>query len=240
MRKKLLLLDLVLLALVVVLGARVRQTWLEARKREGVVLGQALKQSPAPPYAPLTPVAPVMAAAYSEVAQQMLFSADRSPTVIVDVTPPPKMPDLPVFYGLFILGGGPTAIMSEKSGAKHQQVGLGQKIGEFTLVDITRDQIVLDWRGEKLTKRISELVERAATKSPAAERTPESSAPPPPKVTNLAPAPARPGFDLAVSGERKACERGDKSPNGTVVEGFRKVVRDYPFGGEFCEWVKVN
>jgi hypothetical protein len=237
MRKKLLLLDLLLLALLVVLGARVRQTWLEARKREGVVLGQLLKQLPPPPYAPLVPVAPVTAAAYGEVAQQMLFSADRSPTVIVDVTPPPKMPPLPVFYGLFILGGGPTAIMSESSGKKHQEVGLGQKIGEFTLVGITRDQIVLEWRGEKLTKRIGELVERAGTQAPAPpERTP--SAPPPPKITSVAPVPARPDFDLG--GGRRACARGDTSPPGSVVDGYRKVVRDYPFGGEFCEWVAVK
>jgi hypothetical protein len=236
MRKKLLLLDLLLLALLVVLGARVRQTWLEARKREGVVLGQPLKQLPPPPYAPLVPVAPARAASYGEVAQQMLFSADRNPTVIVDVTPPPKMPALPVFYGLFILGGGPTAIMSESSGAKHQEVGLGQKIGEFTLIDVTRDQIVLEWNGEKLTKKIRELVERAGTPGPASERTaPAPGAPPPTRVTTVAPAPARPDFELG--GGRRACARGDTSPPGTVVDGYRKVVRDHPFGGELCEWV---
>ncbi|MGA2325294.1 MAG: hypothetical protein ABSH05_03315 [Bryobacteraceae bacterium] len=239
MRKKLLLLNLLLLALLVVLGGRVRQTWLEARKRESVMLGQPLKQLPPPPYAPLAPVAPVTAAAYSEAAQQMLFSADRNPTVIVEVTPPPKMPALPVFYGLFILGGGPTAIMSEGPGAKHQEVGLGQKIGEFTLVGINRSQIALEWRGEKLTRRIEELVERAGAPGSASERPPSApSAPPPTIVSNVAPTtPARPDFDLG-SGHR-ACARGDTAPAGTVADGYRKMVRDGPFG-EICDWVAVK
>ena len=235
MRKKLLLLDLLLLALLVVLGARVRQTWLEARKREGVVLGQPLKQLPRPPYSPLAPVAPVMAAAYGEVAQQMLFSADRNPTVIVDVTPPPKMPALPLFYGLFKLSGEPIAIMSEGPGAQHQEVGLGDKIGQFTLIAITRDEIELEWRGEKLTRKIADLVDRAGPQVQATGRAP--AAPPPPTATNVAPVAARPDFDLG-SGHR-ACARGDSSPNGTVADGYRKTVRDGPFG-EICEWVAVR
>jgi hypothetical protein len=239
MRKKLLLLDLLLVALVVVLGARVRETWLEARHRESVVLGQPLVPLPPPHYSPLAPVEPLRAVSYAEVAQQMLFSADRNPTVIVEVKAPPKMPHLPLFYGLFILGGAPTAIMAENSAAKHQEIGIGQKIGEFTLLSIDRERIVLEWGDEKVTKRLEDLVAAAAPDSNApTERTASTSAPQVSNTQTIAPSvPAAPGFDLG-SGHH-ACARGDTSPSGTVVGGLRKVVRDGPFG-EICEWVPAN
>lgn len=239
MRKRLLLLDLLLLALLVVLGERVRQTWLEARKRESVVLGQTLKQLPPPPYAPLAPVAPLTAAAYSDVAQQTLFSADRNPTVIVEVTPPPPMPKLPAFYGLINLGNGPTAFMAVNPGGPHKEVRFGQDIGEFKLVKVTRDEIVLEWRGEKLTRKIQELVDRAAEQSPAAEPAP---APRAAQTSTTMISPARrsgPGMDLGGTGGQRACPPGDTSPAGAVVDGYRKVVKESPFGG-FCQWEPVK
>lgn len=240
MRKKLWLLNLLLAALVAVLGTQVREKWLEARHRESVVLGQPLVPLPPPHYPPLAPVQPVRAISYAEVAQQMLFSADRNPTVIVEVKAPPKMPHLPVFYGLFILGGAPTAIMGENPSAKHQEVGIGQTVGEFTLRSIDRERIVLEWGDEKVSKRLDELVARDAKpdSNASADRTPVT---PPPQAQNTQtipkPVPAAPSFDLG-SGHR-ACALGDTSPAGTVAEGVRKTVRDGPFG-PICEWVPAN
>ena len=237
MRKKLLLLDVVLLALVVVLGQHLRQTWLEARKRESVVIGQSLKQLPPPLYAPLTPAAPLTAAAYSDVAQRMLFTPDRNPTVIVDVPVRKPMPKLPAFYGLIDLGRGPTAIMAEGPGAKHEVVRFGDKIGEFKLVSIKGSQVELEWDGEKIIKKIDDLVERAAAPSPEAA-TQAPSAPKPANVTSVSPAKlATPGIDLSPG--RKACQPGDASPAGAVVDGYRKVVRPSPFGAS-CEWVAAK
>jgi hypothetical protein len=231
MRKKLLLLDILLVALVVVLGARVRETWLEARHRESVALGQPLAPLPPPHYPPLAPVEPLRAVSYADVAQQMLFSADRNPTVIVEVKAPPKMPHLPVFFGLFIL--------AENSGAKHQEIGIGQKIGEFTLLSIDRERIVLEWMDEKVTKKLEDLVPAVSPDSNAsAPRTP--TAPPPQATTTqtIAPSvPAAPSFDLG--GGHRACAQGDVSGAGAVVNGLRKVIRDGPFG-PICEWVPAN
>jgi hypothetical protein len=236
-KKRLALLNLLLLALLVVVGARVRQVWIEARKRDEVVLHRPLKQSPPPPYAPLPAVAPLTAASYGDVAQQMLFSADRNPTVIVEEAPPPKMPDLPVYYGLMNLGHGPIAIMSEKSGADHKEVRFGETIGEFTLVSASRNEIVLDWRGEKVVRRPNELMQKVEASQPPPERT---AAPPPPatNVSKVTPAAtAEPGLDLG--GGRRACQPGDTSPAGTVVDGMRKVVRNSPFG-QVCQWEAVR
>lgn len=236
MRKRLLLLDLLLLALLVVVGERVRQRWLEARKRESVVLGQPLRQAPPPPYAPLAPVTPPLAAAYADVAQQMLFSSERNPTVVVEVAEPPKMPDLPAFYGLVNIGDGPTAFMAEKPGGPHKEVRFGQEIGEFKLVTVTRDEIVLEWHGERVTKKLQELTVQPAEPSPAAEAAP----PPKPQVQSTQVSAAQqsvPGMDLGSG--RRACQPGDNAPAGAVADGYRKVVKDFPFG-KVCEWVAVK
>jgi hypothetical protein len=239
MRKRLLLLDLVLLTLVLVLGGRLRQIWLEARKRESVVIGQPLKQLPPPPHAPLPPVAPLTAASYSDVAQKMLFSPDRNPTVVIEVAKRKPMPSLPAFFGLIDLGHGPTAIMAEGPGAKHEEVRYGEKIGEFKLVRIKGGQVELEWDGELIVKKIEDLTEHAAPAGAAAAT--QASAPPPPPVAPKSLSPqqlASPGIELSPG--RKACQPGDATPAGAVVDGFRKVVKPFPFGGESCEWVAAR
>ncbi len=236
MKKKLVLLDLVLLALVVVLGERVRQRWLEARKRDAAVFGQPLKQLPPPPYSTLAPVPPMTAAAYNEVAQQMLFSADRNPTVIVEVAPPAPMPKLPAYYGLINLGAGPFAIMSAKPGDEHKHVRFGENIGEFKLVSVGREQIVLEWRGEKVVRKVAELVDR--TEEASAPPPPAPAAPKPTAASTIAPEKKRgPGIDVGAS--HRACQPGDTSPAGTVTDGYRKVERDSPFG-KVCQWELVK
>lgn len=237
MRRKLLLLDLLLLALLAVVGARVRQNWLEARKRESVGLGQPLRQAPPPPYAPLAPAAPMVATAYADVAQQMLFSSDRNPTVIVEVAEAPKMPTLPAFYGLVDIGDGPTAFLAEKPGGPHKEVRFGQEIGEFKLLNVTRDEIVLEWRGEKVTKKLQELTVQPAEPSPAAEA---ATTPKPQAQTTQVSAAQQSVPGIPVGDGRRACQPGDTSPAGAVADGYRKVVKEFPFGGNRCEWVAVK
>lgn len=238
MKKKLLLLDLLLLALVVVTGEHARQRWLEARKREAAVLGQRLKQLPPPPYTPLATVPKVTAAEYNEVAQQMLFSADRNPTVTVEVAARPPMPKLPVFYGLVNLGSGPFAIMSVQPGAEHKPIRFGETIGEFKLVSAGREQIVLEWQGEQVVRKTAELMDRTEQTKQAAAPPPKPAAQPKP-ATNLVTPARKEGPGIDVGGGRRACQPGDTSPPGTVMDGYRKVERDSPFG-KMCHWELVK
>ena len=91
MRRKLALLDIALAGILVLLGFRAREVWLNARQRETRVLGQTVRPEKMPPLPPPPPVAPVMAASYADVAIKMLFARDRNPTVIIDpVAPPPE------------------------------------------------------------------------------------------------------------------------------------------------------
>jgi hypothetical protein len=240
LRKKLLLLDLVLLALATVVCSRVRDAWLEARKREAVVLGQKLKPAPAPPFAPLPAGPPVTAAAFADIAQKTLFSADRNPTVVIEVVPEKPMPPLPLFHGAMDIGSGTTAFLSEKAGAPPQKVRYGEKIGEFTLVAVSREDIVFTWQGKKVVKKIQDLVDRS-------EPAQQQAAPPPAQQASNAQSTAlgstasstAPSLGADVGGGFRACNPADKSPAGTVLDGYKKVISPSPFGS-ICRWEQVK
>ncbi len=236
MRRKLLLLDLALLAALAGTGWRVRDKWNQARHREQMVLRQPLKPLPPPPVSPLPAAEPVTAAAYVDIAQKMLFSPDRNPTVVVEAPKPKPMPPLPIANGVMNLGGGPMAILAEKSGAEYRAVRPGEKIGAFTLVAVSGDEIALEWEGKEVRRKLDELRERkqgepgpiSAAPVPRASAAPSTAA----SVSSQG-APAGPGVD--AGGGVRGCLPGDTSPPGTVVNGFRKVVSDTPFG-KVCHW----
>ena len=122
MKRKLILLDLVLLAAIGAAVWRLRQNWVEAREREQALLNRRVKPLALPPVFKAPRVEPVAAAGYADIALKMLFSKDRNPTVVVEAkpAPPPKpMPPLPVLYGVMNLVDSTTVIMGEKAGAKH-------------------------------------------------------------------------------------------------------------------------
>jgi hypothetical protein len=234
-KRKLLLLNLALLALSAVGGIRLRREWVEARAREEAVLRTRVKPTPAPRLPSPAPAEPVKAASYSDIAQKMLFSKDRNPTVVVEPPPAPKpipMPALPLFHGVVDLGDGPIAIMSEGPKGPHRDYQPGDKVGAFTLVAVSNDELVLEWQGQTITKKVDEILDRSTSAPPAAPP-PVAAAPAPapaPPVTN---APAKPGADLREG--LKACLPGDSSPAGTVTDGMRKVVKATPFGSR-CFW----
>lgn len=239
MSRRLLLLNVVLAILLFVVGTRARSNWLEAEKRASVVLSKRVPPAAPPPFSALPAVERAHAGSYAEVAQKTLFSADRNPTVVEEVAPPKPMPPLPVMYGVMDFGEGLIAMMSAKAGDRNQEVREGSVIGDFKLVALGTDHVVLEWEGKRIEKRVSELVDRSARQPAAAKAKPSA-----PKPVN-APAPAQaqsvaasgPGVDLG--GGNKACQAGDKTPAGTVQNGLRKVVRSTPFGNA-CFWEPVQ
>jgi hypothetical protein len=229
-----LLLNLTLLALSVAAGVHLRREWIDARTREQEVLERRLRPVPAPRVAPLPAVEPVKAATYNEIAQKMLFSKDRNPIVVVEAPPPPKpvpMPALPLFHGVVDFGDGPMAIMSEGPKGAHRDYQPGDKVGAFKLVALNNEELVLEWEGKTITKRVDEFIDRS-TPAPAAagQAAAAKAAPVAPPVTTAA---AAPGGDL--NGGVKACQPGDTSPAGTVSDGMRKVIKPTPFGSR-CYW----
>jgi len=238
--RKLVLLNLVLLLGVTAAGWRFRQDWLAARAREQRLFGRHVKPPAPPPVIFSRPVEPVMAASYADIALKMLFSKDRNPNVVVEVKPepPPKpMPPLPVLYGVMNLPGGATAVMSEKANTRHLGIRPGEKVGEFTLLAVNRDDITLEWDGKQLVKKINDLIDRSGPpQAPAEGNTPRAAAPTGQSSTQLSPQPAakaEPGKEM--NSRMRACQPGDNSPAGTVSGGFKKLITATPFGDQ-CRW----
>jgi hypothetical protein len=224
-------------------GMRARERWLEARKREQAILRQRPAPLPPPPFSPLPEAEPVQPATYAGIAQQMLFSKDRNPVVVIEKpapAPPKPMPALPVLFGVMNIDG-PTAILAEKSGAQPRELRPGQAIGDFKLLAVSGQQIVFEWDGKRVERKIDDLVYRAAPEKSEAPRSqgsvaaPQQDAAPPPKPQVA----ARPEPGVDVGAGVRACQPGDASPAGTVVGGMRKVVSASPFGN-VCRWEPVQ
>lgn len=240
MKRRLLLLNVALVALIAAGGYQLRQRWLAAAARERAVAAGRLKALPAPPQEPLRPPEPATGAAYGDVAQKMLFSKDRNPTVVVEVAPPKPMPPLPAAVGVVNFGEGPTAILSEKPGGPHRSYSPGDTVGEFTLLEVSPESIVFEWEGQKITRSLDEIRERpGAGQASAPAPAPSSPQVTSSAVTSVTAAPTKAGPGPVMGGDIRACLPEDTSPSGTVVNGLRKIVTSSPFG-KVCRWEPVQ
>jgi hypothetical protein len=239
---KLRLLDLLLVAVIALLGWQVRREWLAARAREQALRDSAIKRAAVPGLIPLPSVEALTAASYADVAAKNLFSRDRNPDVIIDPPAPPvekPVPPFPVARGVMLWPGvPPTIVLSEKAGGAQKGYHPGEKIGPWQIVSVDNSYVVLDWEGREFKKRLDELLDR--TPIVVAEAPPPAAAPanaPPPSQNLGANAQSGPGAD--TGGGFKACVPGDTSPSGTVVNGMKKMVTQTPFGNT-CHWEQAR
>ena len=236
MRRKLIVLNLVLAALTVAAAWRLRSEWVAAKEREKAMLLRKMKPVPAPEHVPLPQVQPAVPAQYIEIANKDLFTKERNPTIVVEqvkeTPPPPKqMPALPVVRGILNLDGV-TAIMSVEPKAPQKEVKPGETIGDFKLLAINNQEIVLEWDGQEVRRNVQELFDRSIPEPAAAPArggpAPAAAAPKPSIALK-----AGPGPDMGAG--RKACIAGDESPGGTVVDGWKKYYWESPMG-KGCYW----
>lgn len=239
MTRRLWLLNLALAGLIIGTGWRLRVVGEQAAARESSLRAGQTVRIAAPPEPPLPKPAPLVAADYAEIAQKMLFAPDRNPAVIVEAAPAKVMPPLPVAHGTLELGGLTMALLSEKPAAPHRAYMPGDKVGAFVLAAVSRDELTFEWEGQKITRRLAELMEaRARPGSPAAATPAEPAAPPAAATTiQTGSAQGQPGIQLDT--DIRACVPGDNSPAGTVSDGYRKVVQRTPFGN-MCRWEAVK
>lgn len=252
MSRRLILLNVLLLALIGVIGWQMRVTYLrsvEAQKK-------FLSRQPAviPPAAVVFPPAPpqTSASAFFQVAEQVLFSRDRNPTVIIEKPPPKPMPAFPRYYGMMNFGAGPRVILASSSGGQQKSYVTGDAIGEFKIKTITSTGLEFEWDGKPVKASFSDMkdtqaqqaAEAAASRSsgaPAsrAAATPLAETPKPAAATSVGGGGnvSRPGVELG--GGNRGCTPGDATPSGAVVDGYRKIITQTPFGGN-CRWEKVQ
>lgn len=250
MRRNLVLLDLLLVALCGLAGWRFAVHRHERSAEQKTFLEHREVAAPAPVVLMPQAVGAATAGAYLEVAQKLLLSGDRNPSVILDIVPPKVMPALPRAYGAMDLGEGPKVVLAAH-GNPQRSYSVGETIGEFKLVAITQAGVVFEWDGKKVAASYAQL--RDDTPPPSQQAAaPRSAQPPPPAGAAPAP-PPKPGGSLqtvgadsntqgrpgAGTGASRPCQPGDKSAPGTVSDGYRKVAVDTPMG-QGCFWRKVE
>ncbi len=239
MKTRLRILNLLLVCACALVGWQMRANHIDHQNRLDRTFSAKVEPAAAKELAiePL-PSAP-SAAQYSQVAMRMLFAQDRNPSIVEEKKPEPppkKMPELPVLHGVMDLGDGAIAMMSPKDGDAQGTYKVGDTIGEFEIVKIATDRITFRWDGKEVTKLSGEL--RSTGRRPAAKAArpaaaASAAAPPPP------PAPSKPGPGKDLGGIARACQPGDTSPDGTVVDGYIKRTARTPMGS-VCNWVPVD
>jgi hypothetical protein len=240
LNRKLLLLDIVLVAVVVYVGFQLRDAARAAKAREAAALNQQLKPPPPPIFRPLPAEPPVMPSAYLTIPDKMLWDRSRNSVVVIEPPPPPPppppMPPLPVYHGMMSLGSsGLTAFFSLKSDTQHQAIHIGESIGQFKLLSVNSDEIALEWDGQVVRKTVAELSGQKGVPAVqvAQERTEAPAAPAAP------PPPVKSGPGEATAFGFKTCAVNDGNAEGTVIDGYKKVLHTNPFGTN-CTWEPVG
>lgn len=241
MRRRLRIVNVALALAWIALSVALYQRWRAGEARNAEILRRAAS-GPAAKAIELKrePETPLRAASYFEVAEKMLFSRDRNPTVIVEAAAPAKkeMPPLPNAFGVMNLGDGPVAFLALK-GEPQRGMRVGETIGEFRLVAADAETLTFEWEGERITRKLDDL------RGVAVELTPAAAAVAAPVAANAPAAPTvtgregPPKFGDDMSATAKYCAPDDTSPEGTVHEGYRKVIRQTPFSRS-CFWEKVQ
>ena len=242
MNRKLLILDVVLVAMLAYAGFQFRSMWLAAKARERAELKHNVPTAPIPHFPPAAAPSAVMATNYAEIPAKLLLDPSRNATIVVDppkpLPPPPPPPPLPVYYGQMNLGDGTGlfAVLGINKAAPHEMIHQGEAIGEYKLLAVSRDAIDLEWNGQTFHKNLYELLDKTAPQQVEAEqpRPAEAATRPltPPTETPKGPgAPAGTGL--------RACQSYDSYKVGDVVDGYRKGERPSPFGA-MCYWEPVG
>lgn len=243
MTRKLRLLDFALVIVLALLGWQMRREWISAHAREQAFLQMKIQQKPAPAMTPLARVEPLSALSYAPMVQTNLFSRDRNAQVIIDPPPPVQekpVPPFPVARGVMMWPGKPpTVVLSDRPGGEQKGYRAGDKVGEWTVKSVDNRYIVLEWDGKEFQKRLDELMDRSSQVAEVAAPAANPAAPSAPVVnTNLGPNGEKKGPGIDVGGMR-ACIPGDTMPAGSVVDGWKKMINQTPFGPG-CRWEAVK
>lgn len=176
--------------------------------------------------------------ATGEIVAQNLFFPDRN-SELVQPAKPKTAPPLPVVFGTLNLGQHYEALMAEAAtgapgGSRaFRRVKTGERLGDYIIVEIRDNQVVIEFEGEKTTLDVyqsansvprpsSSAREAAAPVVQTAGSTPPQSSPssqPPPQSA-----------PPATSSESATGAQPDPYTRVTIEGNRRKVERQTPFG----------
>ena len=248
MNRKIILLNVVLLAMAGWLCWTLRAKWLELHRHEHTVLAASVRARPGFQQPPIQATKPFAPTEYNDVVQNDVFSKDRNPNVIIDpppapppAPPPPPMPDLPAYYGTMAFFGDPVILLSLPKGPQ-KKYHAGDKVGPFKLVSFDREKVVFDWDGKIVERKPEDLKEKESVQQQA-----ETADPVQPKFVPVKlipdPPPNAPKISEKIGADNGGgvhmCVAGDTTPPGTIIDGYKKVVTMNMFGAT-CMWQSVN
>jgi hypothetical protein len=255
MNRKIILLNLVLIALAGTCVWQLRLKRSEAATHQKAILQQA----PHPPIiAPPPPPAPVRTpspAEYMDVAQKTLFAKDRNPNVVVAAPPPPPppppMPALPSYSGQMALGQ-PVIFLTLAGASEQKGYRSGDDVGPFKVVSFDRETVTFEWDGKTVERELSSLKPKEAPPPVAQNNAPAATpagAQPTSGITSLAVTTTNlatnsnankgPALGNDMTGGFRGCVAGDSSPAGTILDGYRKVVSQGLMGSS-CHWEQIK
>jgi hypothetical protein len=263
MKRKLMLLNLALLAVLVAGGFEFNRRLQQARSRYEVLQRfEAAKEVPPFP-APQGPDR-VRQADYLPIVDRLLFYQDRNATVEVEA-PQEKVverPALPVLSGVMNFGEGPIALMADNPKADPRPVEVGEKVGEYTFLGFSGDKLKLAWQGEEIEVSQERLAAELEDISHSGSRSAAASSNPSSTAARRAAASRRQATRAETKAQQPPAENRktiggrynigteirpgvfradsrDTSPAGTEYEGYRKVVNPTPFGNQSW-WVRKD
>jgi hypothetical protein len=243
LNRKLILLNLALIALAGSLFWLLRARRIEMRAHERAMLDQKARAAAVLPPPASAPPQPITPAEYIEVAQKMLFTKDRNPTVIIE--PPPRKPDppmppLPSYHGQMAIGE-PVIFLTADASSGQRSYHAGDPVGKFEVVSFDQENIKLAWDGKTIERKLADLAPKEPVPQPSPASAPSAAARP--AATSLAPVrnltAGESPLGTDMGGGFHGCVAGDTSPNGTVKDGYRKVMTQTLFGPS-CHWEQVK
>ena len=176
MNRRLVLLNLALLALAGALVWTLRTHWLAAKTRERAVLQRKVAAKAVMPPPALPAVIIVAPAEYIDVAGKMLFSKDRNPIVVIEPpkpAPEPVMPALPSYHGQMAIGE-PVVFLSMTANAAQRSYHAGEQVGDFKLVSFDDSRIAFEWKGKNVERKLEELRPKETTTQASAQTNTQS------------------------------------------------------------------
>jgi len=171
LNRRLILLNLALLALAGALVWTLRANWIEAKARERAVLQRKVAAKAVLATPPLPTVKAVAPAEYIDVAGKMLFSQDRNPTVVVEPpkpAPEPVMPALPNYHGQMAFDE-PVILLSASASAAQRSYHAGDQVGDFKLLSFDQDRVAFEWKGKNVERKLEELRPKETTTQAGAQ-----------------------------------------------------------------------
>lgn len=238
MKRNLVLINLLLVILSVVLAQQLRSDWARFQIDNNLTHLKPAKANTAP--GTLSPDLPVGVANYSTIVDKHLFAQDRNN--IIPPEPPPEerakpLVPKPLLMGIMDLGEEQFAWMASsdpKEDKEYRKVKVGETLGEYKLVEIMDQKVLMDAAGQEVEVRLNEPSRVVARDTGPVATGPTDAH----RVTSIGGSPSTTP-STTVGSPASGQPRPENVPAGTIINGRKKVVVPSPFG-PMTSWVEVN